>query len=213
MPSKPIPFHDSTQYDPSIRKYITMKKSMTEMTAAEINKLALMITGSDVFKAALDSNAQVIRDQSRSTSPAKTAIETPTPRGWMDTPIAITLTPHEIAHACVDSCHIFWISTKSQLDYESFGVVVASNPRTGVICRVGAFEALSPRSTEVLDSDLHYIVELEINESTLVFEWITNDMEAGFAHIKKCAHESFIKVCTFAGIKAGYGLVLNADTY
>lgn len=165
------------------------------------------------FYAEVSRQALMIGEQGPACLHAKTTTKTPVTIDELDSPIAFTVTANEIRDTCAASCHRFWIATKSQLDPMAAGRVDAHNPRTGVICRIGTLKADPPHPADGFGINVNYFVELEINQSILVFKWSSIPDFANFERNKKCAHESFIKLCAFAGIRAGYGLVINPETY
>jgi hypothetical protein len=165
------------------------------------------------FYAEVSRQALMIGEQGPVRARTQTATGSPAPIDELASPIAFTTTANEIRDTCAASCHRFWIATKSQLDPVTVGRVDAHNPRTGVICRIGTLKADPPHLADGFGINVNYFVELEINERILVFKWSSIPDYANFERNKKCAHESFIKLCAFAGIRAGYGLTINPETY
>jgi len=128
-----------------------------------------------------------------------------------DDSIVLNLTPSEIFESCGVGFQSGFSSFESYVvDYED-GMPwchAVENRKTSNSCCIGVIE--NDRNGVV---DIEYVVELQVALHFVVFIWNASNSPADMEYVKKCAHQTFIKVCTLIGVKVGYHLVTDPSPY
>ncbi|MDD2545651.1 MAG: hypothetical protein PHI55_05135 [Burkholderiaceae bacterium] len=161
-----------------------------------------------------------------------------TPQPSFEEPLAMGLTPSEIFEAVVEDFESGHTSHTS-LIAEAGGVIAWQQEvglaRTGSTCRIAVVEHSLPADAGLDEDeaaneahagddfdDLHdfdetvveYLVELEIGDVFVCAMWEAMASNAAeVRHIKRAAHQSFIKMAALIGVKVGYELTAHPSDY
>lgn len=156
-----------------------------------------------------------------------------------DEPLAIGLTPSEIFEAVVEdfesghTSHTSLIADAQDLVVWQHEVGLA---RTGSTCRIAVVEHHLPseddmeyegsddegEESEYADEDFNdldevvveYLVELEVGNVFVCALWEAMASNAAeVRHIKRAAHQTYIKMAALIGVKVGYELAANPSEY